>query len=118
MTFLEGGVGIKVLHMSISITRGHFFLDRILMHLWWGFIILHFVSSEFFEGLSILKHDFSIFDDSDFEDVGTTWRKWWGYWWLRPIVSFPLAHAGFTFESFRLRLLLPRDRVRLLLRYL
>src|SRR5271154_5774743 len=37
-------------------------------------------SSKFLEGLGILKHDFSIFDDGDFEDVGTTWCEGC-YWW-------------------------------------
>jgi len=37
-------------------------------------------SSKFLEALGILKHDFSIFDDGDFEDVGTTWCEGC-YWW-------------------------------------
>jgi len=83
-------------------------------------LIIHLrglLSSKFLKGLGILKHDFSIFDDGDFEDVGTTGCKM-GYWWRgRTSVNLQSIMAVGTVEFSRLWLLLRRDRVRLLRLY-
>ena len=70
-----------------------------------------FPSSKFLERLGILKHDFSVFDDGDFEDIGTTWREGSRWWRSGPTVK--LARMRSTVEFSRSRLLWPRDRVRL-----
>jgi hypothetical protein len=75
------------------------------------------LSSKFLKGLGILKHDFSIFDNGDFEDVGTAWGKRCRWRRCRTSVNSEEWGEGCTVEFSLLRLLLQRDRVLLLLLY-
>lgn len=63
------------------------------MHIWGAAVFklynwrMCFSSSKVLERLGILKHDFSIFDDGDFEDVRTTWRERCRRWGSRTSVN-------------------------------
>ena len=96
------------------------------MHIWGAAVFklynwrMCFSSSKVLERLGILKHDFSIFDDGDFEDVRTTWRERCRRWGSRTSVNIgrsgePREGGGVTVEFSRSRLLWRRDRVHLLL---
>lgn len=56
------------------------------MHLNLSYIHIR-ISSEFLERLGILKHDFSILNNSDLKNFGSTWCEWWRWRWFRSTIS-------------------------------